>query len=974
VEERDQRGDRHDVLSPAKRALLEQRLRGRPAVVGIERRAAAEPAVLSPGQERLWFLHQLDPRTAAYNMFQAVRIEGALDPDALERSAGELVRRHRVLRTTFDTRGGRAVPVVSPPSPFSLRRVDLRPLPVGERAARARELATDEASRPFPLRTGPPLRMLLLRLAETDHVLVLAMHHIVADEWSLDLVWRELAASYAAAASGASAALPEPPVQYDDYASWQRARLDGPEVERQLAYWRARLDGVLPAPELPADHPRPARQSFRGASESLTLPRVLSEALAQVGSRHGATRFVLLLAALQTLLHRYTGETDLVVGAPVANRGRPELEGMVGFFLNTLVLRGDLSGDPTFAEVVRRARGVVLDALANQEVPFELLVDELRPGRRADRNPLFQVMLVLQSEPAVPDLAPGVRLRPFPVEVPASKLDLTLFAAETRDGLRLTLEYSTDLFHRATARRMLGHLAVLLEGVAGDPERRVSELPLLTGAERRQLLVEWSGAPAAERDGPCIPEWFRDQADRTPDAVAVEADAESLTYRELAARAGALACRLRALGVGPNVCVGLCVERSPEMLVGILAILAAGGAYVPLDPAYPEARLRFALEDTGAPVVLTPQRLAGRLPPSGARVVLLEDGDGAAAEPAAPAAPTAPDSLAYVIHTSGSTGRPKGVGVTHRNLAHSTRARFARYARPPGRFLLLPSFAFDSSVAGIFWTLCAGGALVLPPPRAEQDVRGLAERIARGRVTHLLCLPSLYELILEHGDPDGLASLHTVVVAGEPCPPWLPPRHYHRLPGAALFNEYGPTEATVWSTVHAVPADFAGTRVPIGGPVPGTRVYVLDRHRQPLPVGVAGELYIGGAGVVPGYLGRPEETSSRFVADPFDGGPGARLYRTGDLARWRADGSLEFLGRTDRQIKVRGHRIEPGEIEAALGRHPGVRESVVLLRADGAPVPGADALAEALLSLGADEARRLLAEVERAVPLAAGAP
>jgi myxalamid-type nonribosomal peptide synthetase MxaA len=964
-------------LSPAKTALLEQRLRGEPArgaVPAIEPGPAGDPEVLASGQERLWFLHQLDPSSPAYNMFRAVRISGPLDGALLERSVGEVIHRHQVLRTTFATRDGRPTPVVASEAVLDMRRIDLGSLPQEDREARAREHATEEVSRPFELGTPPLLRVLLLRLGETEHVLLVTMHHIVSDEWSLDLFWRELASIYRGLCSGERIVLPELPIQYSDYAKWQRGRLRGTELQRHLGYWREKLKGAPPSPRLPTDSPQPGPQSFRGGLESVTLSSLSLGRLQTLRARQGVTSFVLLLAAFKTLLYRYSGDSDIVVGAPVTTRSRPELEPLIGFFINTLCLRSDLSGHPSFLEVISRVRATVLDAFAHQEVPFETVVDELKPDRRVSRNPLFQTMFVLQAEPVTAAFPAELRVRPFAVEAAAAKFDLTLFAEELSDGLKLTFEYRTDLFSRDTVCRMLEHLRVLLDAVVEDPVRPISDLPLLPRSEQQRLLFEWN--PASPRDSAdlCMHEWLQEQAERTPEAVAVWSEGGDLTYGELNARADAIADHLRGLGVRPGTCVGLCLERSPEMLVGIVGVLKAGGAYVPLDPAYPDARLRYALEDSGAPVVLTRPGLAERLPGSIARVIPIAEAMRTGATRTYALARSTPDDPAYVIYTSGSTGRPKGVPVTHRNLVHSTRARMSFYVERPERFLLLPSFAFDSSVAGIFWTLGTGGTLVLPRERSEQDVQALAELIERRGVTHLLCLPTLYDLIREHAHPSQLASLRTVIVAGEACPATLPRRHYERIPGARLFNEYGPTEATVWSTAYEVPPEFAGTQVPIGRPVGDTRVYVLDPRRRLVPIGVRGELYLGGSGITPGYLHRPEETAERFVPDPFSAAAGARLYRTGDLVRWRADGNLEFLGRTDHQLKIRGYRIEPGEIEAALGEHPGVRESVVSTRGQASArhppgeVPEVDALAEALLSLPRDEAERILRQVERSTP------
>jgi amino acid adenylation domain-containing protein len=979
---------RSEALDAARRGLLEQRLRGEHVVPGIESaipcRSPGEDPVLSAGQQRLWFLHQLDPDTPAYNMFQAVRLAGPLDHLALERSLSEVVNRHEVLRTGFATVEGRPVAMISKEPGFVLPVVDLRELPEADREAHARELAVEEVRQPFDLAAAPLLRGRLLRLAEADHIMVVTMHHIVADEWSLDVLWREAAALYADARGGQRSALPELPLQYADYARWQQSRLRTPEIERQLGYWRSALAGEPPRLQLPVMRPRPSRPSFHGALEFRSLPSELSAQLLRLSHQEGVTPFVLLLAAWQVLLHRYSGEMELVVGTPLSSRSRTELEGLIGFFINTLVLRADVTGDPPFREVVRRARAKLLEAFANQEVSFEALVAELRPERRLSHNPLFQVMFVLQREPRLAVLTPEITVRPFPVDARAAKFDLTLFVTELAERLELTIEYATDLFERETIARMLEHLEVLLMGAVADPGRHISELPLLPGAERQQL-VAWGNTalppqPAAE----CIHHLVEAQAELAPDAPAVVFEREAMSYGELNRRADALARRLRALGVAEGTCVGLCVERSPEMLVGILGILKAGGAYVPLDPAYPEVRLRLVLEDTGASLLLTQNRLLHQLRDVSAEAVTLDQPGGTIAREdrvvsagsTAEPMPTA-DSLAYVIHTSGSAGEPKGVPITHRNLLHSTLARLPHYGSPPERFLLLPSFAFDSSVAGIFWTLCTGGTLVLPRQRLEKDVLALASLIERERVTHVLCLPSLYALLLEHARPAQLDSLRTVIVAGEVCRATLVQQHHKLLPGAELHNEYGPTEATVWSTVYRVPPDFQDQRVPIGRPIAGAQVHVLDEHRRPVPVGVPGELYVGGPGLTRGYLNRPVETSERFVPGLLATGP--HLYRTGDRVRWLPDGNLDFLGRTDEQVKIRGYRIEPGEVAAALGQHPSVRENVVIAWNGGAehdPVVRIEAvdveqIASRLRALGPDEAEQILAEIER-LPAAEG--
>lgn len=945
--------DRFERLSPARRALLEQRLRGKPADAGIPRRPDDAPLELSTGQQRLWFLHQLDPAASAYNMYTVVRLSGPLDVDALQSALHGVVMRHEILRTAYPVNGGRPAPTLCADAAVRLRRVDLAAEPHSVRERRARDLAGEEVARPFDLATAPLFRALLVRLDETDHVLALTLHHIVADEWSLDVLWAEIAA-------GCAGETVEPPaVQFGDWAAWQRARIDTPAVARQIDGWADRLLGATGSPMPEPDHPRSARQRFHGALESTVLPADLTAALGALARNEGVTPFVLLLTAFEVLLHRCGDATDIVVGTPATGRNRSDLDRSIGFFINTLVLRTDLSGDPPFREALARVRDIVLHALAHQDAPFEAIVDALGVERRMDRNPLFQAMFVLRQPPRPKPLSAATHASPFAVEARASKFDLTLFATEAADGIELMFEYDSDLFEPASIRLLLERLEVLLHGLAHDPEQRLSALPLLSERERSTLATFSTGAPAAAAHG-CIHARVIEHAGRAPDALAMVAAGRTMTYGELSARAGALAHSLRSLGVGPGHAVGVYAERSAEMLVALFGILEAGGAYVPLDPGWPVDRLRFVVRDTGAHVIVARQADVRNMPPTGAHVFTL-DAAQAAEAPASRVPPLATaDSTAYVIHTSGSTGVPKGIAVTHANLVHSTLARDVYYGAGPARFLLLSSFAFDSSVAGIFWTLATGGTLVLPPHRIEQDPTDLATLIAEQRVTHTLCLPTLHELLLDHADAALLRTLRVVIVAGEACAPRVVHRHFAALPGATLHNEYGPTEATVWSTVFEVPADFDGARVPIGRPIAGARAYVLDAAGAPSPIGVPGELHIGGPGVTGGYIDRPGETAARFIADPFE--PGGRLYRTGDRVRWRRDGMLEFLGRTDRQFKVRGHRIEPDEIEAVLRAHPGVQDAVVVLR------NGADGLVAALESLHPAEAARLLTEVERTEP------
>ncbi|HEX8118473.1 MAG TPA: amino acid adenylation domain-containing protein, partial [Pyrinomonadaceae bacterium] len=717
---------------------------------------------------------------------------------------------------------------------------------------------------------------------------------------------------------------------------WQREHFGGEALERQLEYWREQLGRNLPALELPTDRPRPRVQTHRGDYLTVTMPAPLGRQLQELSRREGSTLFMTLLTAFQTLLYRYTRQEDVVVGTDIANRNRGETEDLIGFFVNQLVLRTDLSGDPSLREALRRVREVCLKAYAHQDVPFERLVEELQPERSLGRAPLFQVKFVLQNAPGEALAVEGLEVSPLELENKTAMLDLQLNLTERPEGLKGTWIYSTDLFDAATVGRMAGHFQTLLEGMIADPEASVSRVGLLGEDERRQLLDGWNDTARPYPHDRCVQQLFEERAELTPDAVAVSFGEERVGYAELNRRANQLAHRLRGLGVGPDVTVGICVERSVEMIVGLLGILKAGGAYLPLDPSYPLERLSFMLEDAGTSVLLAQEHLEERLPTHWGHTLFLdaEWEDVARESDENPSWQVSPGHAAYVIYTSGSTGQPKGVVVTHRNLTHSTAARLLYYRRPVGNFLLLPSFSFDSSVAVIFWTLCAGGTLTIPQEGAQRDAAYLAGLVERNRVTHFLGLPSLYSLLLDASTPEALGSLSTVIVAGEACPRGLPERHRAEVPGAALYNEYGPTEGTVWSTVFRFGDDGLEGEPPIGRPIPNVQAYVLDAHRQLVPVGVPGELYIGGEGLARGYLNRPELTREKFVPHPFSAEDGARLYATGDLVSFLPDGNLNFLGRVDHQVKVRGYRVELGEIEAALRQHPAVADCVVAARED----------------------------------------
>ncbi|HSK79392.1 MAG TPA: amino acid adenylation domain-containing protein, partial [Thermoanaerobaculia bacterium] len=890
---------------------------------------------LSFAQQRLWFIDQLEPGSPLYNMPGALRAEGPLNAAVLARCLGEIVRRHEALRTVFAATEGAPVQVIQPAQPFPLPVVDLSGLGEREREAQALELIRAEAGRPFDLSRGPLLRGLLVRLAGRGHVIALNVHHIVSDGWSIDVLVREIAALYPAFAAGRPSPLPPLPVQSADHAVWQRSWLRGEVLESEIDFWRGQLAGLPPLLTLPTDRPRPAEQSYRGATRPVRLPAGLARQVEALGRRSGATPFLVLLAAFQALLARYSGQDGLAVGSPVAGRNRVEIEGLIGLFVNTLVLRGDLSGEPTFRGLLARVRETALAAWLHQDVPFEKLVDELAPERSLSQTPLFQVMFELQNDPAEALDLEGLRVRPFGGAAATAKFDLTL-SLEPRDGgLGGTIEYATDLFDAATVDRFAGHFERLLASAVAGPDRRVFDLPMASEAETGQILHEWNDTRV---EGFLEEGWLHRevaaQAARTPSAVAVETAAERWTYRRLVGSARLLARHLRELGVGPDVIVGLCAERSPAMVAGMLAILEAGGAWLPLDPGLPAERLAFMLEDSGARVLLLPEDLRGRVPAEGLSVVPLDARWDAGEDLGQPlGAEASPGNLAYVIYTSGSTGRPKGVMVTHRGICN--RLRWSKDTYGIGErdaFLQKASIGFDVSVWECFGALTAGARLALAEPGRQAEGGYLVRALCEHGITFVDFVPSMLAAFVEEEGVEACVSLRQILAGGEALSPELRDRTMERLPAAVLDNGYGPTEATIDATRWVCAPGQEPHCVPIGRPIGNTRLYVVDRELRPMPAGVAGELVVGGAGVSRGYLRRPGLTAERFVPDPFGGQPGDRLYRTGDLVRWLPDGTLDFLGRLDHQVKVRGFRIELGEIETALSARPGVRDAVVVVR------------------------------------------
>ena len=897
-----------------------------PALSRADRNQAI-PASFS--QQRLWLIDRLEPGRNLYNIPAAVRLKGPLQVDALQRALDEVVRRHESLRTTFREVGGLPFQVVAPDQSISSSVVDLSSIPLALREAEAERRARDDFWEPFDLARGPLIRTRLYRMDEHEHRLTLTIHHVVSDAWSMGVLIRELSALYGAFIEQKPSPLPALRAQYVDYSTSQHRWLRGEALDRRLAFWREKLEGLV-ALDLPTDRPRPASPTGLGGQVSTALPALLVNSLRGFCREEGATVFMVALAGFEALLQRYSGQTDFAVGTPDAGRTWSETEDLIGFFVNTLVQRADLSAQPSLRTLVGRVRLSSLEAHAHGELPFERLVGELSHERDPGRAPLFQVMFVLQNAPLPLPEAQGLIIEPLDVPTEVSKFDLTLILTETTEGLTAVLEYSADLFDERTAARMLEHYETLLQSAINEPDRPLAELSILTDRER-QDLARWNDTLAPFPTEPSFVQVFEATAAKAPESIAVEAADGSLTYRELNAKANQLARKLRAVGVGPEVRVGLAMERSSKMVTAIMAVLKAGGAYVPLDPEYPAERLAFLLKDSGAAVVVAESKPAAALCDGTARIVCLDD-DREAIDKLSDAnlhSLVKSENLAYVIYTSGTTGTPKGVLVTHGNLVHSTHARQLYYKERIRGYLLVSSFAFDSSVAGIFWTLADGGTLVLPPPGDQKDPHALAGLIARHKATHFLSVPSFYALMLETTRAETLASLRTVIVAGETCPRDLPARHQATLPGAELYNEYGPTEATVWATVHHCHRnDSELGSIPIGRPIANSQAFIFDAFMNPAPVGVSGELYLGGEGVARGYHGQPEQTRERFV-EASDGG---RLYRTGDLARWRTDGVIEYLGRVDGQVKIRGYRIELGEVEATLAEHPEVREAAAATR------------------------------------------
>jgi amino acid adenylation domain-containing protein/FkbH-like protein len=898
-----------------------------PPITRVEKR---DRLALSFAQQRLWFLDQLEPGSPLYNLPQMFRMRGQLDVVAVERALNKIVERHDSLRTTFALHDDEPVQVIAPALRIELPITDLSGVPQAQREERVQQLAAEEARRPFNLATGPVIRAQLLRLGSENHALLLTMHHIVGDRWSMGLVSEELAIHYRAFTQGTVPSLPDLAIQYADFAVWQRQWLQGDVLNAQLKYWKEQLAGAPQVLEVPTDRPRPAQMSTRGAMQSLVVPRGLVEKLEGLSRAEGVTLFMTLLAAFQVLLSRYSGQEDIVVGSPIAGRNFAELEPLIGFFVNTLPLRGDLSGDPTFRELLARIKEVCLRGYAQQDIPFEKLVEELQPERSLSHSPIFQVLFALQNAPMQALQLPGVELERSPIHGGTSIFDMSWFAIEVPEGLLLRVEYCTDLFDETTIARALRHFEALAESAVAEPGRKISELQLLTSGERGQLLAEWNATEAEYPRDLCMHQLLEQQARRTPEKVAARFGSDRITYSELNSRANQLARYLQARGVGTETLVGIYVERSVEMLVGLLGILKAGGTYVPLDPAYPKERIGFILEDAQAPVLIAQSSLVDSLPAHSATVVVM-DAERAAisceSKENVPISPQ-PHNSAYVLYTSGSTGKPKGVQITHQNLVNF----LCSMRKEPGlvvddRLLAVTTLSFDIAGLELYLPLITGAEIILASREEAADGQLLLNLLRESKATVMQATPATWRLLIEAGWI-GTPELK-VLCGGEALPGELAAQLLPRC--AELWNMYGPTETTIWSSVYRVTGDV-GSTAPIGHPIANTTFYVLDAKLQPMPVGITGDLYIGGEGVARGYYRRPELTAERFVPDPFR--PGQRIYKTGDQAKYLADGNVQYLGRSDFQVKVRGYRIELGEIESVLAQAEGVQQTVVTVRED----------------------------------------
>ncbi|GAB1539814.1 hypothetical protein NUACC21_24810 [Scytonema sp. NUACC21] len=935
------------ALSPEQREILKLRLKQQSVktknLTSIPKRIDSDVLCLSLSQERFWLLHQLQPNLPLCNEFSLIRFIGKINANFLEKSINEIIKRHEILRTSFQFIDSQLIQHIHPQLTVKLPIIDIQELSKDEQEATAKQLITEFSIQTFDLTLVPLLRVALIRLHEQEHILLSTIHHIIYDGWSRQIFYQELTTLYEAFCKGKLLPLPELPIQYADFALWQRQSLDREDNVRQLAYWKKQLRDIPPILALPTDCPRPIHQSYRGGRANVTIPQPLTDALKSLGQKENATLFMVLLAVFKTLLYRYTGQTDLLVGTPVANRTRTETENLIGCFLNTLVLRTKLSHELSFRELLARVKETTLEAYDHQELPFEQLVKELQPERALSYTPLFQVMFVFQEAPLQALQLPNLTLNPQSVDVGIAKFDLTLYLEDTKQGLEGALEYNTDLFNTTTINRVIGHFTHLLEGIVNYPEKRLSNLPLLTVAEEQALLVKWNDTTTNDSKDKCIHQLFEAQVESTPDAIAVVFEDQQLSYSELNAKANQLAYYLQSLGVKPETLVGICVERSLYMVIGLLGVLKAGGAYVPLDPHYPQERLAFMLSDSQVSLVISHSSFVNRFRQmahnKGQITVISLDRDWEIIKQESkdnPISISKVDNLAYVIYTSGSTGQPKGVLGLHRGAINRFQWMWQNYPfRQDEIGCQKTSLNFVDSVWEIFGPLLQGVSTVIVTDQVVKDPQQFVKALAHNNVTRIVLVPSLLRVLLNtyNNLQLQLPKLKLWISSGEALSTDVITQFQKSLPDSILLNLYGSSEVSADVTCHSMSSQ---TPVPpsvlIGRSIANTQIYILDASKRPVPVGVPGEIYVGGDQLARGYLNRPGLTAEKFIPNPFSNKLGARLYKTGDLARYMPNGDVEYLGRIDHQVKIRGFRIELGEIEAALCQHLAVRETAVILQ------------------------------------------
>ncbi len=923
-------------IKQQKRALLISKLKkGNVSNSAIRRRDNDKVAPLSYAQEPLWLMSQLEPDNPIYNVAGGLEFSGVLNTEALHQSLNETIRRHEILHSRFVNEQGVVVQQVSGDSQLQLTRVNIGQLDAKLRQAHFDQIAEEFISKPFNLINDPPLRGMLVEFGNQKNILVLTLHHIVADRWSVGILMQEVAALYKSYTSGLPSALPELAIQYGDFAVWQKEQLNDVSIDKNTEYWRQKLEHAPPTLTLPSDHVRPSAPSYRGDLYQFEFSPSVSQAIKSLAKQQNATLFMTMATIIDILLSRYSGSRDIVLGYTSAGRNQSQTENLIGYFINTLVLRNHLDKDDSFISLLNRIQNQALLDQDHQGISFSQLKEAAGEIGSKNEGRLFQVMLTVQNAPKSEFHVPDLTVEPLALENRVSQFDLT-FLIEEQEGMLLgAIEYSTDLFEADTLERLVGHLKTLCEGIVVHPDKPIEQLEILTKPEWQQLVFAWNQPcelkHASQQDKP-ITSWIASKADTHPSKIALVFDKEQITYWELNTRANRLAHYLQSQGLGAESRIGIFAERSIEMVVAILAVLKSGAAYVPLDSSYPAERLMYMVKDAGVQLILMQSSLSNKLNLGDISLAMID-------KPYEeylsefPVLSATLDNTAYIIYTSGSSGQPKGVLVTHRNLLHSTLARLEYYQDAPECFLLISSFAFDSSVAGIFWTLSQGGCLCLPKNEETGNPAALAALIKNHSVTHLLALPSFYTSIINENAIPSLTSLTTVIVAGEACSSEIANEHHSKLPNVKFYNEYGPTEATVWSSAYKVERHEDIGTLPIGKVINNEQIYLLDSHYQPVPIGVCGELYIGGLGISQGYVNRPDLTAEKFIPDLFSGS-GSRLYKTGDLARYRADGNIDFIGRVDHQVKIRGYRIELEEIEAKLDACAGIRDAVVIVRED----------------------------------------